>query len=183
MKGVMSSSAARADKFVRRLSNVRNGRNLTFPSKLRCAAAAVALLIPTQGDAKGREERWIAFSTTAMGVTGDILLSPTRLRTAGHDIPLQVAADDPAFGGDDGPVRARILRITRRMDPRLLRGNTLCGVPARWIAVWHLGGKLWSGRRGKMLEMAVFTGERQPQSVNDAGLCATYSYTSPDFRP
>jgi len=38
-------------------------------------------------------------------------------------------------------------------------------------------------KRGKMLEMAVFEGSNIPKSVDEPGLCGTFSYTSPDWQP
>ena len=88
----------------------------------------------THAVAKAGEERWIAYSRTATAITGDILLSPTRLRAAGADFPLKVVADLPNFETDlDSRVPARVLFVTRRMDPKLRNGNTLgCG-PGRPI--------------------------------------------------
>lgn len=118
------------------------------------------------------EERWIAYSRTAMAVTGDILLSQTRLRAAGVDFPLRVAADLPNFENEfDRRVPARILAVTRGMDPKLRNGNTLgCGRgrPIRWIVVWRYD-------RGKALGMETFAGPQMPKSAKD-GFCGSYFY-------
>jgi len=147
--------------------------------------AVTALLFATAGQtAKSGEERWQAFSKTAMSITGDIRLSPRRLHAAGYDFPLKVAADLPTFDGEHGPVAARILRVTKRMNPKLLNGTRLgCRRPIQWIAVWRLRERYLQPSRGKMLEMAVFEGPKMPRSVDDETLCGTFSYTSPDWRP
>ena len=143
--------------------------------KIRLAlfAAALTLLPQGQAQAKPGQERWIAYSKTAMSITGDILLSPTRLSMAGIELPLKVAADLARFGGDNGPVAARVLKVTRPADPKLLNGNRLgCGGPIRWIVVWRFDG-------GKQLAMDTFTGVAMPKSVNDTGFCGSYFYARP----
>jgi len=114
-------------------------------------------------------ERWSATSTTAMAITGDITLSPTRLSAAGKSFPLAIAADDPAFGTTTGPVPARILKVTRPADPVLLRGNRLCGSPVRWIVVYR-------SDAGRSLNLAAFTGEARPTGESGPSLCGTFLY-------
>ncbi|MCJ2023433.1 hypothetical protein [Methylobacterium sp. J-067] len=89
---------------------------------------------------------------------------------AGKTFPLTVAADVAAFGTNGGPKPARIMRVTREVNPVLLSGNTLCSPAARWIA-------LYRSDAGKGLTLAVFSGQMQPQGENDPNLCATYYYT------
>jgi hypothetical protein len=146
---------------------------------------ASALLFATVSHAeKSGEERWQAFSKTAMSITGDILLSPRRLHAAGYDFPLKVAADLPTFDGEHGPVAARILKVTKRMNPKLLNGTRLgCRRPIQWIAVWRFRERYFQPSRGKMLEMAVFEGPKMPSSVDEETLCGTFLYASPDWRP
>ncbi|HEX8669161.1 MAG TPA: hypothetical protein VF727_12410 [Allosphingosinicella sp.] len=144
-------------------------------SPAHAVAIAATLLLGTwsQAFAKTGEERWTAYSRTAMAITGDILLSPTRLRAAGVDFPLRVAADLPDFQNDhERPVPARVLAVTRPMNPKLRNGNTLgCGRgrPIRWIVVWQYDD-------GKGLGMDTFEGKQMPRSVKDAGFCGSYFY-------
>ncbi|MFH6782892.1 MULTISPECIES: hypothetical protein [Methylobacterium] len=114
-------------------------------------------------------ERWTALSKTAMAITGDISLSPTRLVAAGRIVPLSVAADVPAFATLSGPVPARILKVTPPADPKLLHGNTLCGAPVRWIVAYRKDA-------GRSLTLAAFSGETLPAGESGSGLCATFSY-------
>lgn len=138
--------------------------------------AALALAAPApHGRLAPGEERWAALSHTATAITGDIRLSPRRLKTPRAVFPLTVARDDPAFGGPSfgGPktVAARVLKVTAPADPVLLNGNRLCaGQGVRWIAVWREDG-------GKTLEMAAFSGEAPPGGLDAPGLCGTFSYT------
>lgn len=115
-------------------------------------------------------ERWRATSRTATSITGDIELSPSKLVAAGKTFPLAVAADVAGFETSGGPKSARIMRVTRDVNPVLLRGNTLCSSAARWIA-------LYRSDAGEGLTLAVFSSQTQPQGESDPGLCATYYYT------
>lgn len=138
-----------------------------------CPISAIllaALLPATAVSARAGEERWSASSRTAMAITGDIRLSPTRLVVAGKRFPLAVAADVKTFGTTQGPQAARILRVTTQANPTLLNGNRLCGSsPVRWIAVYR-------SDRGTMLNLAAFSGVRQPKGEQQAGLCGTFLY-------
>ncbi len=138
---------------------------------MRFAFAAVLLLAVTcHAVAAPATERWTATSRTATAITGDIDLSPTKLVAAGKTFPLTVAADVAAFGTSAGPKPARIMHVTREVNPVLLRGNALCSPAARWIA-------LYRSDAGKGLTLAVFSGLTQPQGENDPSLCATYFYS------
>ena len=118
-----------------------------------------------------QQERWIAISTTAISITGDILLSPTRLQMVGQALPLRVAADLPDFDGDAGRVAARVLAVKRPSELRLLNGNRFgCGRPIRWIVVWQQDA-------GEILTMDTFMGQKMPTSVRSGDFCASYSYS------
>ena len=137
---------------------------------MRPAFAFVLLMSSTAASAAPATEHWSATSRTATAITGDIDLSPKKLVAAGKTFPLAVSADVEAFGTSGGPKAARIMRVTREVNPVLLRGNTLCSPAARWIALYRSDG-------GKGLTLAVFSGQTQPQGENDHSLCATYYYT------
>ena len=118
-----------------------------------------------------KAERWSATSSTAMAITGDITLSPTRLIMArGVTLPLKVDSDTKAFWTSSGNQAARILRVTKPADPKLLHGNTLCGKPVRWTAVYQ-------SNRGKDLNLAAFSSTRRPSGEGDTGLCGTFLYS------
>ncbi len=161
----------------RPIADIRTGAHIAHmkPSAALSIKIAATLLACGSGQAtaKGGEERWIAYSRTARAITGDIFLSPTRLRAAGTNFPLKVISDLPEFRTDlDVRVAARVLAVTRRMNPKLRNGNTLgCGrgQPIRWIVVWQYDA-------GKGLGMATFAGSRMPTSAKNAGLCGSYSY-------
>ena len=142
-------------------------------STVRLASWTLLVCISSEIGAKTGEERWIAYSRTAIAITGDIILSSTRLRTSGNDFPLKLAADVPNYESDlDGSVQARVLAVTRKMDPKLRNGNRLgCGhsQPIRWIVVWR-------SQHGKALGMDTFSAGHMPKSVKDPGFCGSYSY-------
>jgi hypothetical protein len=134
-------------------------------------AVALVVAIPATGIASpARVEHWSAASSTAMAITGNILLSPTRLLAAGKTLPLAVAADVTDFHTNQGPQSARILKVTRPADPTLLNDNTLCGAPVRWIAVYRSDG-------GKDLNMSVFKGATRPHGEIGPDVCGTFLYS------
>ncbi|OAS24989.1 hypothetical protein [Methylobacterium platani] len=136
---------------------------------IRTGLVAAAMLAAVPSRAAPEVEHWSALSKTAMAITGDIALSPARLVAAGRTLPLAVAADVADFGTVAGPAPARILAVTKPADPVLLHGNTLCGVPVRWIVAYRRD----DGRR---LTLAVFGGEARPSAESGPGLCRTFSY-------
>ena len=138
---------------------------------VRPIVLAATMLLAGPASAQKGVERWSATSTTAMSITGDIVLSPTRLTAAGRTLPLKVAADVRGFGTDHGPVGARILKVTRPANPVLKNGNRLCTAPVRWVAVWR--------EQTGDLGMAVFAGTRQPAREDVPGLCGTFLYSRP----
>ena len=148
------------------------GMNPLLP---RAAAIAALLLACSPGAAalKKGEERWVASSRTAMGITGDLLLSQPRLVAAGRAYPLRVATDLAGYGSELGRVAAPVLEVTRPLDPPLQRGNHHgCGKPIRWIVVWRQDG-------GKGLGMETFSSAAMPRSAKSPGFCASYFYMRP----
>lgn len=135
---------------------------------LLTAAAAALLLAPAAGARPKGVEHLTPYSHTAEGITGPVDLSPTEMMAAGVRFPLRVAADVPAFKADTGTYPARILKVTRPMNPVLLNQNRLCGGPVRWIVVYRFG--------KTSLGMSVFSSEAQPVSDDSPGLCGTFNY-------
>jgi hypothetical protein len=137
-------------------------------------AAVIFACAFSQAVAKTREDSWTAYSRTAMAITGDIRLSPTRLSASGAHFPLKFVADVPDFQNDfDERIPARVLTVTRHMDPKLRNGNTLgCGrnEPIRWIVVWQYN-------HGNALAMYTFSGSQMPKSVKADGFCGSYFYS------
>ena len=139
--------------------------------RINAAVITVALLASTSVAAAPRTERWSATSRTAMAITGDITLSPTKLVMARRAVlPLKVDSDTKTFATNTGNQAARILRVTKPANPKLLNGNSLCGTPVRWIAVYRSNG-------GRDLNLAAFSNSRRPTGESDTGLCGTFLYS------
>ncbi len=136
---------------------------------LLTTAAMAALLLASTAQARPKGvEHLTPYSRTADGITGPVDLSPTEMKAAGVRFPLRVAADVPAFKADIGTFPARILQVTRPMNPVLLNHNRLCGAPVRWIVVYRFG--------KTSLGMSVFSSKAQPVSDDSPGLCGTFNY-------
>lgn len=139
-------------------------------NRIRLLAASLVCLASAAQAKPAGEERWRAASTTAISITGDIRLSPTRLIAAGQTIAVTVAADLPAYQSITGVYPARVLKVTNPRRVRMLRGNEFgCDAPVRWIVVFRQGSP-------RQLGMEVFEGPHMPESSQQAGLCASYSY-------
>jgi hypothetical protein len=138
-------------------------RALTYAILLVCCSGELS--------ARAGEERWIATSTAGMAITGDILLSQTRLRTERADFPLKVVAGLKRFEGALGPVPARVLAVTAPKSPALLNGNKLCRGPVRWIVV--------SRTNDGGLELDAFESKRMPTSVSTDEACGSLFYSRP----
>jgi len=145
--------------------------NKDIQMRTLASLAAITLLVPAATvAAPPRTERWSATSSTAMGITGDITLSPTVLTAAGKRFPLAVAEDVKDFGSDTGPQAARILRVTSPINPVLKNGNKLCTGQVRWIAVYR-------SDSGKSLNLSAFSGTNQPTSETGPDVCGTFLYS------
>jgi hypothetical protein len=103
--------------------------------------------------------RWTATSTTAMAITGDIVVSENAI-TFGNGDRLEI---EPA-GGD-----GTIYRLKTPSDPELLNGNRLCGAadPVRYVVL--------TMPSEDSLSMAVFNTAEAPGGEND-DTCAIYNY-------
>jgi hypothetical protein len=118
-------------------------------------------------------QHWSANSMTAISITGDITLSPTRITFQnGTSLDLsfvgEVSGFDLSLGEFSYGRPVREYRITRPKNVRLLRGNHLCGpkVPT-YLLVYE----------GSYLNLAVLSGN---DTLTKAGfqsrLCGTFSY-------
>lgn len=131
----------------------------------------------------GRE--WIAFSTTAMAITGDILIKDDtitfdgwatfRLRHAGE---MQPEVSEAIWGGRP------VFQLYELADPRLVEfkyGNRLCGSPgdvpvvlARYIAMATTDTRLF----GLNLHVGIFSGKPQKLDTDDPTFCGTFGYAA-----
>jgi hypothetical protein len=108
-------------------------------------AAAMTLKLPNPPWTK-----WTAISTTAMGITGDIVLAEDRITFANGE-SLSIASVSGAAAG--------IFRVDPPQNPVLLQGNTLCGDdPATFIVTAREEG------------LKVFSGENAPPASTLSGM-------------
>jgi hypothetical protein len=139
---------------------------------------------------EGHPARWIALSTTAMGITGDIRSDPTGLTIAGHHLQLRSkqelsaeeirdAASLFSRKGTDN-LSGAIYRTYLGANTRLFGSNTLCGKKdTRWVVVMLSGPEGADHRRS--LYLATFSGNNAPDLRPSAidksvDLCGTYWY-------
>lgn len=128
--------------------------------------------VTAQGPWSGQS--WQAYSSISMAITGNITTTPTEIIFGnGARLPVRVVADNvPGAWGFGGEVSsAAILQVTPPTNPRLLEGNTLCGMQTTYIA-------LAVDSRGGMT-MTVFAGPSVPQSSQSNDVCAMYDYGRP----
>jgi len=121
------------------------------------------------GDATGLEGNWSALSRTALSITGDIALSPTRLRTEAADFRLGPGVEQIRFVGVRGRLASRALPVRNPRSPPMLNGNRICRGPVRWFVV----GLTHDGD----LELDAFESEAMPESVHSAGFCGGFFYS------
>jgi hypothetical protein len=119
-----------------------------------------------------------AYSRTASDITGDIILSSTRIVFQnGVSLELSYVGESPNINLDSyglaGPVHLFQVKDARVVS--LLNGNTLCGpiahpIPATFIAT--------ISTRATELGVAIFSGEDDLTASNFATrLCGTYRYS------
>ena len=141
-------------------------------------------LMCTQGSAAQSSglarKKWVAASTTAMSITGDIKISVNNLSMVGRDYPLTLIRDiDTEHLIDAGrivdetkPADARIYRIKIPARVKLLNGNTLCGPKsANWM--------LTVTPNAHSLSLAFFSGDSEPNlatASESTELCGTFGY-------
>jgi hypothetical protein len=126
-------------------------------------------------------EKWEALSSTAMAITGDITMSPTRIAfSGGAALPLAAEGALAGFKADGKPVAATLYRVTVPADPALLNNNHLCGgggsaaKPASFVVTWRPAPGPATGPESRAL--AVYSGAVRPSSDSDPTLCGTFLY-------
>jgi hypothetical protein len=150
------------------------------PGQLRAASSQVL-------DPAPNPKKWIAASTTAISITGDIVFSSETIKTSRRSFKLKFARDidkphlyDVAKIFDLGgpPSSARLYRTFISRRAVLANGNTICGPDkdGTWILETH---------NADYLTMAVFTGDSEPSleyKIVEVGhnLCGSYGYVTAD---
>jgi hypothetical protein len=138
---------------------------------------ALAAIFAASGAAAGSvEQRYVAYSTTAMAITGDIVLGEDAI-TFGNGVRVGLAPAGTRPGADwqqitttDAPVH--LFRMAA--DPgELIHGNTLCGGmgPATYLGVQRPG----EASGADAVSLSVFAGAAAPRTVSDR-LCGTFNF-------
>lgn len=116
-------------------------------------------------------QHWQALSTTAMSITGDVTLTPTRMTFSGGKY-LNVAY---AGNGHDGKKTVWFYRITTSRQPVLIRGNTICGDSPSYVAVEYAHDNTVTST-GVTVFVSFYNSKTRPVSLNTDGFCASYTY-------
>ncbi|KZL19651.1 hypothetical protein PsAD2_01930 [Pseudovibrio axinellae] len=133
-------------------------------------AAFCFALIPTpiaQAESNA-SEKWAAFSTTAMSITGDIEVSPTAITmSTGSVLPIEAVKGDIPH----------LYRFTGADKLKLIRDNSFC------MTNTTDGYIVLSYPTADELSMNVFQGDSPPVSDSNLdsqpNLCAIYNYQKP----
>jgi len=111
---------------------------------------------------------WRPASDMAVTATGPVILFPDRFNAGAANFPWQEDGVVQQFKPDQGPIPARIYKLTQPANPDLLNGHKLCeGKTVDWIVM------VPAPPAG--LEIDVYAGAK-PSGIGSPGLCATYLY-------
>jgi hypothetical protein len=148
------------------------GRNNTL---LIIAFAVMMVLMDVaaiaQTPAQTTQEKWVAGSTSAMGITGDISISPDKLIIKGKDYPLVLVRDIDAQQLSDAgkivnamkpPTWARLYKTKFPVGPKLGKGyyTSVCGPKdANWLLTVY-GNSPYGNE--PQLSLAFFSGDNEP---------------------
>ncbi len=124
--------------------------------------------------------RWSADSTTAMGITGDIVLSDGGIRFEnGREITFEYVETQVKEGTEDSWLIEPgepydLFRITSTENPILLRGNRLCGDVAPTFMITL---RRQAPMQGALhLRLAFFYTKEKPSSGSFGETCGSFSY-------
>ncbi|MFD1381500.1 hypothetical protein [Fodinicurvata halophila] len=111
------------------------------------------LLLAATQVAQADSHDWIATSTTAMAITGDISVEDDRI-VFQNGAALELGAL--------GPDRPGLYRVSSSQNPVLLNGNRLCGdKPPAFVALAH-SETSDSLAKSQSLHLKVFDGAEEP---------------------
>lgn len=138
----------------------------------RISVASALLLAACTTVSSARDDLnggWPAASSTAISITGDIIVTDTALQFEDGQRLAWVFEETRKGGwGPSGQqIDGAIYRVADPSDPTLIRGNTLCGWPVTYIVL--------SPDAEDALIMNVFRGDAIPSNTED-GFCAMYYY-------
>jgi hypothetical protein len=124
---------------------------------------------------------WLAASSTAKTITGDISIADARITIDYYNFPiglirvLQPAEAGALFDADvSAPGGGSLYRLTVPANHRFQHKNTLCGTEdVQWMVTWV---------EGRALSVAFFSGQNPPvltmdALTNSAERCGTFAYS------
>jgi hypothetical protein len=142
------------------------------------------MLLAVAGAARANAQdggAWIAASTNATSITGDIAIGKGRVSIdyltypLAPIRPLKPVEVSAVFDADvNGGISGMLYRLKIPAAQRFLKKNTLCGEEdTQWMATYVTG---------HTLEVAFFSGDDMPVFTFDAiskstALCGTFAYT------
>lgn len=142
------------------------------------APALVLFSLLAGASAAAGPERWVATSTTAMSITGDVRFSPDRLSFAGGARQLSIAyvkavSGRVSFVGDThASDHAKLFRVVSPADVLLKNGNPLCGRKPTFITVMEV-----REASGGVAYLTVYDGAAEPAGTASDKICAGYVYS------
>jgi hypothetical protein len=141
--------------------------------------ANMILTLALAGFTLGAEgEHWIATSTSAISITGDVTVRPDRIVfSTGASLAIR-RVRSTAFTDDLGvTARATVYRVANPADPVLLHRNRICGemtaLPIRYVVMWN--SKPDSPRAGEGRAFAAYSGRTEPRADTERA-CAVFRY-------
>jgi len=164
--GVLSARARRDGRRRRRAGKQHRRRSVKF-------LIPTALLVLSLTTAASAAEKLPAYGKTALSITGDVMLSAEKITFGnGKSVAVKKIASGREGKWDpiaSGTAKADVYELTKPEDPKLLRGNRLCGSgPVRYVAFFRTDDKL--------TEMVVFQPKADPFGSDPDRICATYTY-------
>lgn len=120
-------------------------------------------------------ERWMATSTTASSITGNVVLETERIVfTGGKSLPITRIKNVTMDDGMGHSVPASVYQVMKPEDPALIRGNHICdGRPITYITIWHVKPIMPTDKEGRAF--AAFSGATETVT-NVKGSCGTFFY-------
>jgi hypothetical protein len=148
-------------------------RKLIYAAIVSVLAGALAAAAQEKGD-------WMAESSTAKSITGDVAFSTYKIAINFSSYTIaQIRELEPneikaAFDAENpAPRSGNLYRLDIPATKHFVHHNTLCGSQdTQWVATWV---------SGRSLQLAFFSGEKMPVFTPDAianstNLCGTFSY-------
>ena len=159
------------------------------PSRSVTPPAAHPEALPATDPLLHAPRHWTAISNTAMGVTGDLTVTPRSVTMAGRTLQLallhtlagpqlgQAAALFPV--AVTSKLRGALYKVSIPATAAFKSSNTLCGKQATTFFVLLTD--------GSDLELAMFSGKNEPNLsanaiANSTEFCGTYSYAAAKAR-